>query len=232
VTIVVSQKGWIRALKGHIEDLATLAFKGDDGLRASFPAETTSKILVVATNGKVFTLEASKLPGGRGHGEPIRLMADIDDGADIAAVLAYRAGEKALIAGTDGRGFIVGHDDMLSSTRKGRAVLIVDTPAETAVVTPAEGDHIAIIGQNRKLLVFPLAQAPEMARGKGVRLQRYKDGGVSAARVFTLKEGLTWRDSSQRTWTVEAKEIKDWIGNRAEAGRLPPKGFPKNNKFG
>jgi topoisomerase-4 subunit A len=178
------------------------------------------------------TLEAAKLPGGRGHGEPIRLMADIEDGADIAAVLPYRAGAKALIAGSDGRGFIVGHDDMLSSTRKGRAVLILDTPAEAAVLTPAEGDHIAIIGQNRKLLIFSLAQAPEMARGKGVRLQRYKDGGVSDARVFTLKEGLTWRDSSQRLWTVEAKELKDWIGNRAEAGRLPPKGFPKNNKFG
>jgi topoisomerase IV subunit A len=232
VTIVVSQKGWIRALKGHIEDLSTLAFKGDDSLKASFPAETISKILVVATNGKVFTLDASKLPGGRGHGEPIRLMADIDEGADIATVLLYRPGAKAIIAATDGRGFIVGHDDMLSSTRKGRAVLIVDTPAEAKVVAPAEGDHIAVIGDNRKMLIFPIDQAPEMARGKGVRLQRYKDGGLSDARVFTMKEGLTWRDSSQRLWTVEAKELKDWIGNRAEAGRLPPKGFPRNNKFG
>jgi topoisomerase IV subunit A len=232
VTIVVSQKGWIRALKGNIEDLSTLAFKGDDSLKASFPAETISKILVVATNGKVFTLDASKLPGGRGHGEPIRLMADIDEGADIATVLLYRPGAKAIIAATDGRGFVVGHDDMLSSTRKGRAVLIVDTPAEAKVVAPAEGDHIAVIGDNRKMLIFPIDQAPEMARGKGVRLQRYKDGGLSDARVFTMKEGLTWRDSSQRLWTVEAKELKDWIGNRAEAGRLPPKGFPRNNKFG
>jgi topoisomerase-4 subunit A len=232
VTIVVSQKGWIRALKGHIEDLSTLAFKGDDSLKATFPAETISKILVVATNGKVFTLDASKLPGGRGHGEPIRLMADIDEGADIATVLLYRPGAKVIIAGTDGRGFIVGHDDMLSSTRKGRAVLIVDTPAETKVVTPAEGDHIAVIGDNRKMLIFPIDQAPEMARGKGVRLQRYKDGGLSDVRVFTMKEGMTWRDSSQRVWTVDAKDLKDWIGNRAEAGRLPPKGFPKNNKFG
>ncbi len=232
VTIVVSQKGWIRALKGHIEDLSTLAFKGDDSLKTTFPAETISKILVVATNGKVFTLDASKLPGGRGHGEPIRLMADIDEGADIATVLLYRPGAKVIIAGTDGRGFIVGHDDMLSSTRKGRAVLIVDTPAETKVVTPAEGDHIAVIGDNRKMLIFPIDQAPEMARGKGVRLQRYKDGGLSDVRVFTMKEGMTWRDSSQRVWTVDAKDLKDWIGNRAEAGRLPPKGFPKNNKFG
>jgi topoisomerase-4 subunit A len=232
VTIIVSDKGWIRALKGHIEDLSTLAFKGDDKLKVSFPAETTSKILVVATNGKVFTLDASKLPGGRGHGEPIRLFADIDEGADIAAVLLYKQGVKALIAATDGRGFVVGHDDMLSSTRKGRAVLVVDTPAEAAVVTVAEGDHVATIGQNRKMLIFPLDQVPEMARGKGVRLQRYKDGGLSDARVFSLKQGLTWRDSSDRTWTVDAKELKDWIGNRAEAGRLPPKGFPRSNKFG
>jgi topoisomerase IV subunit A len=232
VTIVVSKKGWIRALKGHVEDLSSLVFKGDDGLRASFPAETISKILVVATNGKVFTLEAAKLPGGRGHGEPIRLMADIDEGADIAAVFAYRPGAKTLIATTEGRGFVVGHDDMLSSTRKGRAVLIVEAPAETALATPAEGDYIAIVGDNRKMLIFPLAQAPEMARGKGVRLQKYKDGGLSDACVFTLKNGLTWRDSSQRLWTVAANELKDWIGNRAEAGRLPPKGFPKSNKFG
>jgi topoisomerase-4 subunit A len=232
VTIVVSEKGWIRALKGHIEDLSTLAFKGDDKLKVSFPAETTSKILVVATNGKAFTLDASKLPGGRGHGEPIRLFADIDEGADIAAVLLYRQGAKALIAATDGRGFVVGHDDMLSSTRKGRAVLVVDSPAEAAVVTAAEGDHVATIGQNRKMLIFPLDQVPEMTRGKGVRLQRYKDGGLSDARIFTLKEGLTWRDSSDRVWTVDGKDLKEWIGNRAEAGRLPPKGFPRSNKFG
>ncbi|HLW89760.1 MAG TPA: DNA topoisomerase IV subunit A [Roseiarcus sp.] len=232
VTIVVSQKGWIRALKGHVEDLSTLAFKGDDGLKALFFAETHSKILVVATNGKVFTLDAAKLPGGRGHGEPIRLFAEIDEGADIAAVLPYQQGAKALIATTDGRGFVVGHDEMLSSTRKGRAVLIVDAPTEAKVVTPAAGDHVATVGENRKMLIFPLSQAPEMARGKGVRLQRYKDGGLSDARVFTLKDGLTWRDSSLRQWTVLAGDLKDWLGNRAEAGRLPPKGFPKSNKFG
>jgi topoisomerase-4 subunit A len=137
-----------------------------------------------------------------------------------------------LIAASDGRGFLTAQDDMLSATRKGRAVLNVETPAEAMVVTPAEGDHVAIIGENRKLLVFPLEHVPAMARGKGVRLQRYKDGGLADARVFTLKEGLSWRDSSQRTWTVGPAELKDWIGNRAEAGRLPPKGFPKSNKFG
>ena len=232
VTIVVSQKGWIRALRGHLADLATIAFKGDDRLKVAFFAETISKILVLASDGKVYTLDASKLPGGRGQGEPIRLFAEIDEGAGIVAVWPYAAGAKMLIAATDGRGFVVAQDEMLSSTRKGRAVLNVDAPVEALVVASADGDHVAVIGENRKLLVFPLAQAPEMARGKGVRLQRYKDGGLADARVFVLKEGLTWRDSSQRTWTVAAAELKDWMGNRAEAGRLPPKGFPKSNKFG
>jgi topoisomerase-4 subunit A len=232
VTVVVSQKGWIRALKGQVTDLSGLAFKGDDALRISFFAETTSKILVLASNGKAFTLEASKLPGGRGQGEPIRLMAEIDEGADIAVVWPFKPGAKMLIAASDGRGFVVAQDEMLSATRKGRAVLVVDPPAIANLLTPAEGDHVAVIGENRKLLVFPLAQTPEMARGKGVRLQRYKDGGLADARVFALKDGLTWRDSSQRLWTVGAADLKEWIGNRAEAGRLPPKGFPKNNRFG
>jgi topoisomerase IV subunit A len=232
VTVLVSQKGWIRALKGHVADLSTVAFKGDDALKISFFAETTSKILVLASNGKAYTLDASKLPGGRGQGEPIRLMADLDEGADIIAVWAYKPGVKMLVASSDGRGFVVAQDEMLSSTRKGKALLVVEAPATATIATSAEGDHVAVIGENRKLLVFPLTQTPEMARGKGVRLQRYKDGGLSDARVFTMKEGLTWRDTSQRLWTVAAGDLKDWIGARAEAGRLPPKGFPKNNKFG
>jgi topoisomerase-4 subunit A len=232
VTVLVSQKGWIRALKGQVADLSGIAFKGDDALKVSFFAETTSKILVLATNGQAFTLDASRLPGGRGQGEPIRLLADLDEGADIASVWPYRPGAKMLVASTDGRGFVVGDDEALSSTRKGKAVLSVDAPAEARLATPADGDHVAVIGENRKLLVFPLAQTPVMARGKGVRLQRYKDGGLSDARVFTLKQGLTWRDSAQRLWTVSEADIRPWIGNRAEAGRLPPKGFPKNNKFG
>ena len=232
VTIIVSQKGWIRALKGHVADLSPVSYKGDDRLKISFFAETTSKILVLASDGKAYTLVASKLPGGRGQGEPIRMFADLDEGADIVAVWPHVAGGKMLIAASDGRGFVTAQDEMLSSTRKGRAVLNVDAPAEASVITPADGDHVATIGENRKLLIFPLDQAPEMARGKGVRLQRYKDGGLADARVFSLKEGLTWRDSSQRTWTVSAADLKEWVGNRAEAGRLPPKGFPKNNKFG
>jgi topoisomerase-4 subunit A len=232
VTVVVSQRGWIRALKGHVADISTVQFKGDDALLTSFFAETTSKIIVVATNGKAFTLDASKLPGGRGFGEPIRLMVDIDEGEEIIQVFPYAAGAKMLIAASDARGFVVPQDEMVSATRKGRAVLGVDAPARARLVVPAEGDHVAVIGDNRKLLVFPLAQVPEMARGKGVRLQRYKDGGLADAKVFALKEGLTWKDSAGRTFTVEKTDLKDWIGNRADAGRLPPRGFPKNNRFG
>ena len=231
LTIVVSQKGWIRALKGQVADLSAATFKGDDGMKTSFFAETTSKILVLASDGKVFTLDAAKLPGGRGQGEPIRLMADLDESASIVAVWAYVGGAKRLIASSDGNGFIVGDDELLSSTRKGRAVINVTAPATATLIVSAAGDHVAIIGQNRKILVFPLSQLNEMARGKGTRLQRYKDGGLSDAKTFAIAEGLTWRDSAGRTFTVARPELKEWIGNRAEAGRLPPKGFPKNNRF-
>jgi topoisomerase-4 subunit A len=232
VTVVISRKGWIRALKGHVQDLSTLSFKGDDGLRTAFFSETTSKILVMATNGKVFTLEASKLPGGRGFGDPIRLMIELEESAEIVAAFPYKAGLKLLVASTEGRGFVVPTDDVVANTRKGKQVLNVDAPVEAMLVVPAEGDHVAIIGQNRKLLCFPLSEVAEMGRGKGVKLQRYKDGGLSDAKVFKLEDGLTWLDSSNRTWTVAQADLIEWLGHRAESGRLPPKGFPKNNKFG
>lgn len=232
VTVVISKKGWIRALKGHVQDLSTLAFKGDDGLRTAFFTETTAKLLIVATNGKIFTLEASKLPGGRGFGDPVRLMIELEESAEIVAAFPYRAGLKLLMASTEGRGFVVPSDDVVANTRKGKQVLNVDMPIEAMLAVPAEGDHVAIIGQNRKLLCFPLAEVAEMSRGKGVRLQRYKDGGLSDTKVFKLADGLTWLDSSGRTWTVAQTELTEWLGHRAEAGRLPPKGFPKNNRFG
>ncbi len=231
ITVVVSRKGWIRALKGQVADLSSATFKADDGLNISFFAETTSKVLALTSDGKGFTLDAAKLPGGRGQGEPIRLMADIDESASIVAVWAYAPGAKRLIASSDGNGFVVGDDELLSSTRKGRAVLNVTAPATAALIVPAAGDHVAVIGENRKLLVFPLSQLNAMARGKGTRLQRYKDGGIADAKVFALADGLTWRDSAGRTFTVDRRELKEWIGNRAEAGRLPPKGFPKSNRF-
>ncbi|PWB83057.1 MAG: DNA topoisomerase IV subunit A [Methylocystaceae bacterium] len=232
VTVVVTKKGWIRTLKGHVADLSQLQFKGDDALDVAFFAQTTSKVLVLASNGKAFTLDAAKLPGGRGHGEPVRLMADIDEDASVVKVLPHTPDALLLLVADDGRGFVVSQNDLLATTRKGRAALGVEPPAKLKIVAAAEGDHVAIIGENRKLLVFPLSEAPQMARGKGVRMQRYRDGGVSDAKVFALAQGLTWTDSSGRVFTVDARELKEWIGHRAEAGRLPPRGFPKNNRFG
>ena len=232
ITVVVSEKGWIRALKGHVQDLSTLSFKTDDRLKISFPAETTSKLLVFATNGKVFTLEGSKLPGGRGAGEPIRLMIDLEQEHDIADVMPFKGGRKVLLASREGRGFVVAEDDLVANTRKGKGVMGIDQPDELAAVRIVEGEHVAVVGENRKLVVFPLSQVPEMARGKGVRLQKYKGGGLADVKTFALAEGLTWKDSSDRTWTVAEKDLSEWLGNRADAGRLPPKGFPKNNKFG
>ena len=232
VTVVISRKGWIRALKGHVQDQSTLTFKGDDGLKTAFFTETTAKLLVLASNGKVFTLEAAKLPGGRGFGDPIRLMIELEETAEIVSAFPYRPGLKLLMVTSDGRGFIAPTDDVVANTRKGRQVLNVDAPVTALLAAPAEGDHVAIIGENRKLICFPVSEVAEMGRGKGVRLQRYKDGGVSDAKVFKLSDGLTWRDTSGRTWTVAQSELLEWLGHRGEAGRLPPKGFPKNNRFG
>jgi topoisomerase IV subunit A len=231
VTIVVSEKGWIRALKGHVADLSSLQFKGDDKLQHAFFTETTAKILVLASDGRVFTLEAAKLPGGRGQGEPLRLMADIGEGEEIVAVFPYQTGEKMLVVASDSRGFVAPCDEMVGGTRKGKILLNLDAPAKVARIVPAQGDHVAIIGENRKLLVFPLDQVPEMARGKGVRLQKYRDGSIADAKVFALAEGLSWKDTAGRNFNVPARELREWIGMRADAGRLPPKGFPKNNRF-
>ena len=232
ITVIVSQKGWIRALKGHQNELGNLQFKGDDALAFGFHAQTTSKILTLASNGRIFTLDAAKLPGGRGFGDPIRLMVDLDEDAEIVTAFVHEPGTKVLLLASDGRGFVAPTDQLVANTRKGKQALNVDGKAKAVICTPASGDHIAIVGENRKLLAFPIDQVPEMTRGKGVRLQRYKDGGVSDAKVFTLAEGLTWLDTSGRTWTVSPEDLAGgWLGNRAEAGRLPPKGFPKTNRF-
>ena len=231
LTVVLSKKGWIRALKGHVADLTSIQFKGDDELALSFHTETTAKILVLTTNGKVYTLDASKLPGGRGFGDPVRLMADIDEGADIVTAWPHKPGSKLLFASSVGRGFIASADDTVANTRKGRQMLNLDEKETADFAVPVEGDYVATIGENRKLLCFPITQMVEMARGKGVRLQKYKDGGLSDIRTFAMADGLTWKDTSGRTWTVAEAELIEWVGNRAEAGRLPPKGFPKSNKF-
>jgi topoisomerase-4 subunit A len=232
ITVVVSEKGWIRALRGHVADLSSVTFKQDDSLKFSFQGETTSKCLIFATNGRFYTLDASKLPGGRGHGEPIRLFIDLEQESDLISVEAFQGGRKFLVAAHDGRGFVVPEDECLGNTRKGKQVLNVTMPNEARAVTPIEGDLVASIGENRKMVIFPLDQVPEMTRGRGVRLQRYKDGGLADVKTFKASEGLTWVDSAGRSFTLTLKELADWRGNRSDAGRLAPKGFPKNNKFG
>jgi topoisomerase-4 subunit A len=188
--------------------------------------------MLFASSGKFFTLEAGKLPGGRGHGEPVRLMADLEASDQIVALFVHKEGRKLLVAASDGSGFIVPEDECIANTRKGKQVLNVKLPVEAQVCTiiADNADHIAAIGENRKLLIFKRAEVPEMTRGKGVRLQKYKDGGLSDAVGFNLKEGLQWIDASARTFNVT--DLRDWIGERAQAGRLPPKGFPRANKFG
>jgi topoisomerase IV subunit A len=231
VTIVVSEKGWIRALRGQVADLSSLSFKTDDSLKHAFFAETTSKLLLFATNGRFYTIDASKLPGGRGHGEPIRLFIDLEQEADVVAVFRYQGGRKLLVGSKQGRGFIVAEDECLANTRKGKQVLNVTPPDEARSVAAIDGELVAAIGDNRKMVVFPLDQVPEMTRGRGVRLQRHKDGGLSDVKTFKAGDGLTWVDSAGRVFTLSLKELADWRGNRADAGRLAPKGFPKNNKF-
>jgi topoisomerase IV subunit A len=232
ITIVVSEKGWIRALRGTVTDLAGIAFKSDDRMKFAFPAETTSKCLVLATNGRFYTLDAAKLPGGRGHGEPIRLLIDLEQEGDVVTVFPYQGGRKLLVASAQGRGFVVPEDECLGNTRKGKQVLNVKVPDQACALVPVEGELVASIGENRKMVVFPLDQVPDMARGRGVRLQRFKDGGLSDLKTFKAQQGLTWVDSAGRSFTFALKELADWRGNRADAGRLAPKGFPRNNKFG
>ena len=231
VTIVVSEKGWIRALRGQVADLSALAFKADDSLKLAFFAETTSKLLVFATNGRFYTIDAAKLPGGRGHGEPIRLFADLEQEADIVTVFRYQGGRKLIVASKQGTGFIVPEDECLGNTRKGKQVLNVKPPDAARALAPVEGEFVASIGENRKMVVFARDQVPEMTRGRGVRLQRYKDGGLSDIKTFEVETGLRWTDSAGRVFSLTLKELSDWRGNRADAGRLAPKGFPKNNKF-
>ncbi len=232
VTIVLSEKGWIRAMKGHVDDTSRLEFKHGDALKRALHASTTDKLLAFATNGRIFTLEASQLPGGRGHGEPVRLMIDLEENHDVAELFTYEPGRKLLVASTGGYGFIVPEDEVVASTRKGRQVLNVSEPDEAKVCIPVDGDQVAIIGENRKLLVFALDQINEMSRGKGMILQRFKGGGLSDVRVFKKADGLTWLDPAERTFTLTWRELRDWLGVRAQAGRLAPKGFPRSNKFG
>ena len=230
VTIICSDKGWIRAQKGHGADPAEIKYKEGDRQKFMLQAETTDKLVVFGTNGRFYTLGVDKLPGGRGHGEPIRLMIDLGNDQDLVVMFIHDPKRKLVVASYDGRGFIVPEGEIVAQTRAGRQVLNLAAGVEAAACAAVEGDWVAVVGENRKLLLFPIGELPEMTRGRGVILQRYMDGGLSDVKTFNYKDGLTWKQGDQRTMTETA--LADWRGQRGQAGRLPPKGFARNNRFG
>ena len=229
ITVICSKMGWIRAMKGHQPLDTELKFKDGDEGRFVFHAETTDRILVVGANGRFYTVVGANLPGGRGMGEPLRLMIDLPNDAEITDLLIWRAGEKLLVASTAGDGFIVPSEEVVAQTRAGKQVLTFKDGLKTAICRRVTGDHVAVVGENRKLLIFPVAELPEMAKGKGVRLQKYKDGGLSDATTFTLAEGLAWKDPAGRTRSET--DLTQWQGPRAGAGAMAPRGFPRDNRF-
>jgi topoisomerase-4 subunit A len=234
ITIILSERGWIRAAKGRVEDPSELKFKEGDKLQFLVPAETTDKLLIFASDGRFFTLGCDKLPGARGHGEPLRLMIDLDDKVGLIDVFPHKPGTKRILASKQGYGFILPEEEAIAFRRAGKQVLNAGDPSkkgEGAAVCLALGnaDHLAVIGDNGKLLVFPTAELPEMPRGKGVKLQSYREGGLRDAAAFSEPEGMTTVDPSGRTraWP----EWRDWLGRRAGAGKLAPKGFPATKRF-
>jgi topoisomerase IV subunit A len=227
ITVICSDKGWIRAMKGHIEPSDDIKFKEGDKGRFWVKAQTTDKLLIFATDGRFFTLDCSQLPGGRGNGEPVRLMCDLENDKDIVALFVHQPGRQLLVASTSGRGFRVPEDDVTAQKKGGKQVMVVDALEEAKVCAPVKGDHVAFIGENRKMVIFKLDEVPELGKGKGVALQKYKDGGLVDGTSFMMAEGL--RDYNGRMW--EKSELRDYVGGRAQAGRLVPKGWPKNGKF-
>ena len=229
-TVLCSEKGWIRVVKGHGVALGEMRYKEGDAERFAIEAETTDKLLLFATNGRFYTLAIDKLPGGRGHGEPVRLMIDLGNEHEIVALVPYKPGLKLLVAASDGRGLIVDAEEALAQTRAGKQILNLGEEATARAAVPVAGDTVAAVGTNRKLLLFPVGEVPEMARGRGVILQRYKDGALSDIKVFNRADGLTWRQGENRTRT-EA-DLRAWVGARAQSGRMVPRGFPTSNRFG
>ena len=228
ITVILSDKGWVRAVKGSVANPDELKFKDGDRLKLMVPCETTDKLCLFATNGKAFTIRAADLPRGRGDGQPIRLVVDLTNEDDATELFIWREGVKYLVASTAGRGFVVKSEDLLAEKRTGKQVLNLKPGEEAGFCIPVAGDHVACIGTNRKLLAFPLDQVPEMTRGGGVMLQKYKDSTLADLKTFTLAEGLTWR-LGEKTRTENA--LRDWLGERGQVGRQPPNGFPKSGKF-
>ncbi|WP_374405085.1 DNA topoisomerase IV subunit A [Pelagerythrobacter sp.] len=233
VTVILSQKGWIRGARGHADLASDWKFKEGDGPAFALHAQTTDKLLVVAGDGRIYTLGADKLPGARGFGEPIRNTIDIDPQTQVVGLIVHRPGGQLLLAATTGKGFAAATDEILAETRKGRQVVNLKAGAQLRVVREiaAEHDHVAVVGDNRKLVVFNLEELPMLARGQGVTLQRYRDGGLSDATTFTLAEGLSWAMGGETGRTRTENDIWQWKVARGAAGRLPPQGFPKDNRF-
>ena len=229
LTVVCSQKGWIRTLKGHLEDASTLRYKDGDREKFIRHVSSTDRLLIFATNGRFFTLSADRLPRGRGHGEPLRLMVDLPNDQDIVSMFVHSPGERILVASGDGRGFVVAEDDIVAQTKAGRQVLNTGSETEAVACAPVRGDMVAVIGENRKLLLFPLSELPEMSRGRGVRMQRYNEGGLMDVTTFKRAVGLQW---STRAGVRTQQNIGDWMGKRAQAGRGVMRGFPRNGLFG
>jgi topoisomerase-4 subunit A len=227
ITVVCSEKGWLRSFRGHQEPSDAIKYREGDRARFWVKAETTDRLMMLSTDGRFFTLDCSKLPGGRGNGEAIRTFIDLPPEADLVDMFVHQPGRKLLLAATSGHGFVTSEDDAVAMTKSGKRVMNVSDDAKAQACTFVEGDSVAVIGENRKLLIFPLAEVPEMARGRGVILQRYKDGGLLDVTTFTWKQGL--RDENNRTF--EPAELKDWRGARAQAGRLAPRGWAKSGRF-
>ena len=235
ITVIMSQRGWIRAMKGHVDDAEAeaLKFKEGDSGRFFFHAQTTDKLLLAAGNGRFYTLAADRLPGGRGFGEPVRLMVDIEGEGDIAALMKAAPDAKLLLASSDGRGFVTPAAGALAETRKGKQIVNLRPGARLAVVRQigAGDDYVAAIGENRKMVVFPLAELPEMGRGQGVQLQRYRDGGLADTVSFRFAEGLSWAMGGESGRTRTESDLSPWRTARGAAGRMPPLGFPRDNRF-
>ena len=228
ITVILSEKGWVRAQKGHVAEDAELRFKEGDGLHTWLHAETTDRIVLFASNGKAYTLKAELIPRGRGDGQPVRLLLDIGTDDSILTAHVHKDATRFLLASEDGKGFLVKGEEMLAEKRTGKQVLVPEVGKRAMLCVPAEGDTVAVIGSNRKLLVFPAEQLPEMTRGRGVQLQTYRDGGLADVQVFEAKVGLRWKYGSG---TRQETDLREWRGNRAGAGKQPPQGFPRSNRF-
>jgi topoisomerase-4 subunit A len=235
ITVILSQRGWIRAMKGHLalEQVGELKWREGDGPFIHFHAQTTDRLALFASNGRVYTLGGDKLPSARGFGEPVRLFIDLDAEVDIVQLVVVRPEMKLLVASSDGKGFVTGGEATLAETRKGKQLVNVRPGARVAVVrvVPDAANAVAVVGENRKMVVFPLAELPELARGQGVTLQRYRDGGLSDATAFRLEEGLSWTLGGESGRIRTETDLTSWRAARGAAGRMPPIGFPRSNRF-